>query len=239
MRKNRLFPVVLFAFITLLLAGCKHEPAAGPDGGSNPPPPPPPPPSSNCDPDTVYFQNAVLPLFQSNCAKSGCHDVATAQEGVILNNYYNIFTTGEVEPGNPNSSKVYEVLLKDGEDRMPPPPNQALTQAQISTIATWIAQGALNNICDSTGCDTSNVTYSGTIQLVISLYCIGCHSGTNPAYSINLSTYDGVSAVANSGRLMGALRWETGFFPMPKNGNQLSACQISQFQKWIDTGMPY
>lgn len=238
MIKPRCFQIFLIAVITLWLAGCKHEPATGPGGGTNPPPPPPPLPSSNCDPDTVYFQNAVLPLFQSNCAKSGCHDVASAREGVILNNYYNIFTTGEVEPGNPNSSKVYEVLLKEGEDRMPPPPNQALTQEQIGIIATWIAQGALNNRCDSLGCDTANVTFYATIQPVIGIYCIGCHSSSNPAYSINLSTYDGVAGVANSGRLMGALRWETGFFPMPKNGNQLSACQISQFQKWIDTGMP-
>ena len=233
-----LMRMLMLGAIVTLSVSCRHEPGGGPGGGTNNPPPPPPPTTSNCDPDTVYFENAVLPIFQSNCAKSGCHDAASAQEGVVLNNYYNIFVTGGVVPGNPNGSKVYEVLKKNGEDKMPPPPNTPLTQDQINTIGTWISQGALDNKCDSLGCDTLNVTYSNTIQPIIQLYCIGCHSGQNPQYSINLSTYQGVVAVANSGRLLGAIRWETGFFPMPKNGNQLPACQINQFQIWIDTGMP-
>jgi hypothetical protein len=180
-----------------------------------------------------------LPIFQSRCAKpGGCHDVASAQEGVMLNNYYNIFTTGGVVPGYPNSSRIYQALDKSGEDKMPPPPDAELTGAQKNAIATWITQGALDSKCDSLGCDTLNVTYTAIIQPILQLYCIGCHSGSNPQYSINLSTYQAVVGVANSGRLMGALRWETGFFPMPKNGNQLASCQINQFQKWMDAGMP-
>jgi hypothetical protein len=36
---------------------------------------------------------------------------------------------------------------------------------------------------------------------------------------------------------MGAIRQETGYYPMPK-GTQLSPCDIALFQKWINRGMP-
>ena len=106
-------------------------------------------------------------------------------------------------------------------------------------IGTWITQGALDNRCDSAGCDTINVTYTNTIAPILQTYCLGCHSGPNPSYSINLSTYNGVVGVAESNRLMGALRQETGFFAMPKNASKLSDCQIAQFQKWINTNEPF
>jgi hypothetical protein len=236
MKRIGLLLILPSVILAAWLSGCTHE-KTGPGGyGSNPPPAPPT--STTCNPDTVYFENAVLPIYQSNCAKAGCHDVASGAEGVVLDNYYNIYTTGGCVPGNPNKSRIYTVLNKGGEDRMPTPPYTPISSSQMSTIEKWINQGALNSRCDSVGCDTVNVTYASVIQPLLALYCTGCHSGPNPSYSINLTTYQGIVAVANSGRLMGALRWENGFFPMPKNGNQLSTCHITQFQVWINTGMP-
>ena len=29
-----------------------------------------------CSPDSVYFEQQLLPIIQSNCAVSGCHDAA-------------------------------------------------------------------------------------------------------------------------------------------------------------------
>ena len=92
---------------------------AGP-GGGNPGGggPNPPPPSKPCDPDTVYFQTQILPIFVSNCAIPGCHDRTTAQDDVILTDYANILM--EIDPGDPESSDVYERLTDDDpEDLMP------------------------------------------------------------------------------------------------------------------------
>ncbi|NDH90530.1 MAG: hypothetical protein EBZ22_06560 [Flavobacteriia bacterium] len=60
-----------------------------------------------CDPDTVYFQQDVLPLIVSSCAMSGCHDAASAQDGVVLTSYTSIMTTGDVKAGQPNNSELY------------------------------------------------------------------------------------------------------------------------------------
>ena len=42
---------------------------------------------SSCDPDTVYFQNTILPLVVSSCVTVGCHDQASHKDGVILTDY--------------------------------------------------------------------------------------------------------------------------------------------------------
>jgi hypothetical protein len=40
-----------------------------------------------CDPDSVYFQNQILPILVSNCTESGCHNASDHKEGVILTSY--------------------------------------------------------------------------------------------------------------------------------------------------------
>jgi cytochrome c5 len=85
-------------------------------------------------------------------------------------------------------------------------------------------------------CDTTNVTYSGTIAPIMSNNCTSCHSGGAPAGSISLTSYANVQTVAASGALMNALTG-TGVPAMPPSGS-LSACKISQVQIWIKHGMP-
>lgn len=232
----------MFIFFVLLLGltffSCKHEPETVVPQDTIPNPPPPPP-EVVCSPDTAYFQNDVYPVILSNCAKSGCHDLNTHAGGVTLISYESIIFTGDVKPGNPGNSELYKKITEtDPNDRMPPPPNDPLTSAQISLINTWILQGALNNVCLATQCDSVNVTYANPIKDIVQTNCLGCHSGTNPAYGMGMETYSQMVAVANSGRLMGALRHETGYFGMPKFGNKLSECKIAQFNKWILDGTP-
>ncbi|MEI6049132.1 MAG: hypothetical protein WCS03_09570 [Bacteroidota bacterium] len=87
----------------------------------------------------------------------------------------------------------------------------------------------------STACDTTNVTYSGTIAPVLSSYCTTCHSGSVPSGSIVLTSYAGVQSIAANGTLMKALNGN-GIPIMPPSGS-LSACRIGQFRIWIRNGM--
>src|ERR1051326_4539267 len=91
---------------------------------------------NTCSPDTVYFANSILPMITSNCAKSGCHDAKTRQEGLVLDNYNGIIKI--VQPGNAGGSKLYQVIRASGEDIMPPKPNQPLSSSDIASIKTWI-----------------------------------------------------------------------------------------------------
>lgn len=191
-----------------------------------------------CDPDTVYFQNTILPLIVNNCATTGCHDAETHEEGLNMSTYAGIMDDHDelVDPGNANSSKLYEQLFESGEDRMPPSPNSPLTSAEKDLIYTWIEQGALNNYCED--CDTTAVTYTATIAPIMSTFCTGCHDGTNASTSIDLTDYNGVSTEANNGKLYGSVNHDPGYVSMPFGGSWLPDCQIEQIRIWVEAGFP-
>lgn len=195
-----------------------------------------------CDPEVVYFELDVLPILRSNCAKSGCHDDATAQDGVILTSYESVMATGGIDPFDLSGSDLYEVITEDDPDkRMPQPPNPRLSSAQINLISAWILQGAKDEICDpgAGGCDTDNVSYSADIRPILENNCLGCHQGANPVGGFTLETYNGVVAKVNSGRLYGAVAWETGFVPMPFGASSpLPDCDLDKIKAWIDAGAP-
>ena len=64
-----------------------------------------------CDSNVVYFDLQVLPILQSNCAFSGCHDATSAQDGVILESYESVMQTADVVPFDLDDSEIYEVLV--------------------------------------------------------------------------------------------------------------------------------
>lgn len=233
MISNRFIKSGLIVASVVLIAACKHDP----DVSALPVDPEPPTPTVGCDPDTVYFTNDVLPLLQSSCAMSGCHDINTAREGVILTDYNRIIITGRVKPGNASGSKIYEAITEGGEERMPPPPAAAFTTDQKALIAKWINQGAKNNACVDSNCDSLNVTFSGTVMPIIQTNCAGCHSGSSPSGGISLTGYTGVETIASTGQLMGTIKHLTGYPAMPPSG-QLTDCQIAQINKWITNGKP-
>jgi len=91
---------------------------------------------------TVSFNTEVLPIFQTNCATSGCHDNSTKESGYELNNYGNIMTG--ISAGNANKSKLYKEISSPL-ITMPPSSRNPLNQDQRSLIYVWIEQGAKNN----------------------------------------------------------------------------------------------
>lgn len=90
----------------------------------------------------------------------------------------------------------------------------------------------------ATSCDTAIVTYSGSVNGVLTAYCTGCHSGANSPLGINLDNYTSVKTQAVNGNLLGTITHGSGFIPMPKNGNKLSDCNIAKIKKWITGGAP-
>jgi hypothetical protein len=193
-------------------------------------------PTVNCSPDTVYFQQSVLPLITSNCAMSGCHNAISKKEGVILTDYTNIMR--EVKVSSPASSDLYKCLFANSEDLMPPAPAAEFTIAQKSLVLKWIQQGAKNNSCSySATCDTVNVTYSASVMPVLKTYCVSCHRAVSPSASIDLSTYAKVKVYASSGQLMGSITHTAGYKPMPSSTSKLGTCEINQIKVWVTKGM--
>lgn len=227
----------IMAFLCLsatLYVSCKHElpiPISG--GGTGGTTPPTGTGGQTCSPDTVYFNNTILPILTSNCAMAGCHDATSKKEGLILNNYTGIMKI--VKPGNAAGSSLVSVIISNDPGKvMPPPPMAKLSTSQIDAIKKWINQGAKNNSCN--GCDTASFTYNAVVKVVMTNKCVGCHNAASPGGGIDLSTHAGVKAVALNGKLMGSVNMKAGFVAMPLGGSKLPDCEIKQLQKWVDAG---
>ena len=235
--KNKLALTAGTLIITIFLFNaCRHQlplppgstgGTGGSGGGGSPLP------VSTCNPDSVYFASQVMPLISSNCTMSGCHDNITHADGVNLTTYTRIMQY--VVPGNASNSKLYKVIIRTDDERMPPAPMPPFTAAQKALIQKWINQGAKNNSCIS-ACDTAIFTYSGAVKPIMDNKCVGCHNPSSLGGNIDVSTYNTVRLVALNGKLNGSIAHLTGYSPMPKNSTKLSDCEIRQVQKWIAAG---
>lgn len=239
---KKLFYILVPLYI--ILVSCEHDPlytdvvtedptdpgdGGGDGGGDNN--------GNSCDPNLTYFANDVMPIIASNCAITGCHGGGSAQDGIELSTYEGILDIIDVD--DPVDSELIEVITEDDPDKiMPPPPNNQLTEEQISTLLAWISQGAQNNECTNASCDLTNVNFSESVWPIIQNNCTGCHSGGNPSGGISLTDYSDVSQVAASGILSAVINHESGVVPMPFNTNQLSQCDIDKIDTWIDAGYP-
>ncbi len=223
---NKKFSLLLIISTTIgIMNACKHLPPESSFNGTT---------VSGAN-NGICFESDILPLFQSNCAKAGCHDAASHQGDYILDSYTNIIKKG-LAPGNATGSKIYKVLFETGNDKMPQPPNPDLTASQKILIGQWINEGARNTINCSVSCDSNQFKYAANISVIMSTYCTGCHAGSNPSGNILLNNYANVKIQATNGRLVGSVSHLSGYSAMPKNANKLSQCQIAQIIKWVNAG---
>lgn len=233
-RSRPISGTALGVLLVLVFQACKHEPQLEPlvpiDPGT------PPPGGAACAPDTVWFQQQVLPLLVARCGS--CHGPDDPEGGHNLTSYEGVMADDNiVRPFNLNRKLYRAITDTDPDNRMPPPPNAPLTQAETNLIRDWIMQGALNTSCASAGCDTLNVTWSGTIQPLIQSRCIGCHSGPGSSSGIGLTDWATVSSYAQNGTLASVVLRDGEFVPMPPS-LALPFCDARKFMIWIADGAP-
>ncbi|MCB0553739.1 MAG: hypothetical protein KDD02_09335 [Phaeodactylibacter sp.] len=191
-----------------------------------------------CDPDSVYFEADLLPILRSNCAIPGCHDSQTHKEGVIMETFSTIRSTGKISTSNPAGSKLYRSLIdSDPNDRMPPAPKPALSAEQIALVLKWMQQGAQDLHCDNP-CDTTNVTFALSVKPLLDSQCKGCHSGNQPSGNIMLTNYSQAKTLVDNGKLLGSVTHQNGFKPMPypQGTPKMAYCDIRKIQLWIEAG---
>lgn len=120
-----------------------------------------------------------------------------------------------------------------------------LTGSMITGIIALSLTGCYNDNREDlypqppiSSCDTSVTAFAATIQPIITQNCAlsGCHSGSAPAAGYDFTTYGGVKASVDAGRLLGALKHESGYSSMPKNGTKLPDCEILKIETWKNRG---
>lgn len=120
---------ILFVFVIVsisFLYACKKTNSAGnPGGGGNPPFTP------NCTSAAINFTNDVVPIFQSVCGQSGCHNSGSTNGPGPLTTHAQI---------NAAKSSVRASIISGFMPR-----NTTLSAAQKNSIICWIDAGAPNN----------------------------------------------------------------------------------------------
>ncbi|HHJ50987.1 MAG TPA: hypothetical protein ENJ88_08830 [Phaeodactylibacter sp.] len=86
-------------------------------------------------------------------------------------------------------------------------------------------------------CNTTDVTFSQTIQPLINDQCVSCHKAGNANGNVLLDSYTTIKEQADNGRLLGSVHHEGGYSAMPP-GSTLSNCSLAQLDIWVQSGAP-
>jgi hypothetical protein len=228
MKQKRYLPIILL-FIPLLIIvitiinSCKHD-AEGID-----------------ELRTVCFEAEVLPIFQTNCAMSGCHDASSAAEGLDLSNYEGIMQG--IQAGNPDKSSIYESITSKYEGLMPP--DKPLSIEQRSLIRVWILQGAektcdtTTNPIDTTGNADKTVCFSRDILPILTSSCAmsGCHNASTAAEGYVFDNYSHTMTAVSAGRPNSSKLYDIiKENEMPPSPPYLTSAQKDSIYNWIKNG---
>lgn len=118
--------------------------------------------------------------------------------------------------------------------------NKLLSTALLFALALTSAcyYDVEEDLYPDTGCNTEGVTFSGTVQPILQSNCLTCHNAASQFGGVTLEGYDQVKIHATSGLLLGAIRHESGFSPMPQGQPKLAECTIEKIAVWIQEGAP-
>lgn len=85
-------------------------------------------------------------------------------------------------------------------------------------------------------CQTMDMSYMDDILPIIETNCLACHSAAANFGNITLEGFDQMRKYVDDGSLIGVIRHESGFSPMPKNQAMLLNCEIEKIEAWIANG---
>ena len=85
-------------------------------------------------------------------------------------------------------------------------------------------------------CDVADMSLANDILPILEKDCYQCHSAAANFGNITLEGYQNLLKYVNDGALLGVVKHEAGYSPMPKNGAKLLDCEIAKIESWIELG---
>ena len=87
-------------------------------------------------------------------------------------------------------------------------------------------------------CSTADMSYQSDILPILENNCLQCHDAASNFGGITLEGFDQLKTYVNNNQLIGVIKHEAGFSPMPKNAAKLLDCEIEKIEAWITDGAP-
>ncbi len=91
--------------------------------------------------DSISFSKEILPVFTTDCAKSGCHATGAFSPDLTAANAYNNVVPALVDLANPASSIIYTEVKSGGSMSV----YWQMSGKDPNLVLYWIQQGAKNN----------------------------------------------------------------------------------------------
>jgi cytochrome c553 len=85
-------------------------------------------------------------------------------------------------------------------------------------------------------CNNINYSYSFDIKPIFETYCVNCHAEGGEA-GYNFTKIPDLKRAAQSGELIGAIKWKRGFSKMPQDADRLDETTINKIECWVNNGM--
>jgi hypothetical protein len=115
-----------FLFCIVALTGCEKKVGKLPVANPN---------AVNCD--SVTFAGDIQPILTTNCAKGGCHDAGTKQNGIEFTSYSTAKTQADL-------GRIKARVI-DGNPSYMPADVGKLPETELKKIQCWLDKGAPDN----------------------------------------------------------------------------------------------
>jgi mono/diheme cytochrome c family protein len=171
----------------------------------------------------VSFVDDVAPIIADNCL--GCHGMNNPRANLRLDNFAGWKRGGQtgvlLTAGAPNRSLILARLLAPNPNQRMPRGQEPLDREEITTIATWINEGAkFDGDSDTTALGelrkaaemkdivipkpkgTETVSFTKDIAPMMVRLCIRCHSGNNPSSGLSLVSFQDMMIGGDSGEVI-------------------------------------
>jgi hypothetical protein len=85
-------------------------------------------------------------------------------------------------------------------------------------------------------CITGEVKYSVMVAPIMQLHCNSCHNASAPSGNIVTDNYQSLHQIALNGKLVGVVKHQPGFVPMPFGLPRLDDCLVLRLETWVLAG---
>ena len=118
----------------------------------------------------------------------------------------------------------------------------------VTTLGLSLSACSYKNGYDATPCNMpAVVSYKADVLPILQQNCYRCHNAANyqilTKNTFNMEVFAKVQYYASPANgingtsfLVGNIRHDSGFVPMPYDGGKLNDCQIAIIKAWVDAG---
>ena len=87
-------------------------------------------------------------------------------------------------------------------------------------------------------CDSVKGAFSAEVLPLINAKCRSCHNASFSQGGINLEGFNNIKNVTVNGKLLEAIKHQSGVSPMPQSSPKLNDCDIKAVEDWKNAGAP-